>query len=99
MSELSFSLAAAGLVLCAPMLPLAAKEPPAVGSVALVIASPLGMDAAQIAAHADVPKVGPVRAGLGVFVEITNATSIDRLRASGALFVVPGDALLALCAS
>lgn len=99
MSEFAFSLCAAALVLCAPLLPLVAQKPPAVGSVALVIAAPMGIDAARIAARADVPQVGPVRAGLGVFVEITSAASIDRLHAAGALFVVPGGAILALCAS
>ncbi|WP_417208142.1 hypothetical protein [Antarctobacter sp.] len=98
MSEISFSLAAVGLVLCAPVLPLAAQGQPAVGSVALVIASPLGMGPARIAARANAPQIGPVRAGLAVFVEIPDANGVDRLRAAGALFVVPGETVLALCA-
>lgn len=98
MSKILFAMAAAALVLCAPVLSLAAQKPPHVGSVALVIASPLGDDAAAVAARAGVPEVGPVRSGFGVFVEVTSADSVDRLRTSGALFVVQGEALLALCA-
>lgn len=97
MSEIPFALGACALVLSAPVLSLAAQKPPAVGSVALVIASPFGEGAARIAQRAGAAPIGPTRAYSGVFVDITSSNIRDRLQASGAWFVVPGGALLALC--
>ena len=90
-------LAAAAAVLCSPALVLVAQGRPPAGEVALVIASPWGKSAAEIAAFSGMQEVAPERAPMGALVMLKSPRSVDRLYSQGAWLVVNGRRVLELC--
>ncbi|KIC09572.1 hypothetical protein RA19_14690 [Leisingera sp. ANG-M1] len=99
MQNVLLILAAAAAVLCSPVLMLIAQPPPQAGEVALVIASPWGKSAAEVAAQAGVQEIAPERAPMGALVLLETPHSLDRLYRQGAWIVVDGRKVLELCAN
>ncbi|EBA15404.1 hypothetical protein RSK20926_00590 [Roseobacter sp. SK209-2-6] len=99
MQNLFLILGAAAVVLCSPVLLLAAQSRPSEGEVALVIAPPWGESAAVIAAKNGLLEVTPERAPMGALVLLQSPHSIDQLYNQGAWLVVDGKRVLELCAN
>lgn len=99
MSKVVLGLASTLLLAALPALALVVQPGPQAGEVALVLTGPLGADAAGVAAEAGLWEISPERALGGVFVLLETSDDLDRLYAHGALVVLSGEAILALCSS
>lgn len=80
-----------------PFLALVVQAPPKVGEVVLVVASPFSTPIEQVLQSSAMLDVLPDRAPVGAFVYLDSQQSYERLFENGALFVVSGERILALC--
>ncbi|SCZ58010.1 hypothetical protein SAMN04488118_103194 [Epibacterium ulvae] len=86
------------IVAASPIAALVMQPAPKPGGVALVIAPPWSRDISEIIERAQIAEISPVRAPMGVLVEIENSQDIRNLRAHGAWLVLNGARVLELCA-
>ncbi len=85
------------IVTASPVLALFSDGQPKVGELALVVASPLGPSIAQILMTSGAQEAYPGRAPIGAFVVLEDASSITSLKNAGAVLVLSGKRISALC--
>lgn len=65
----------------------------------LVLANPFGPPVETIISQANLTEIYPERAPFGGFAAISGPEDAEKLRASGAFFLLSGERILALCGS
>ena len=85
------------IVTASPVLALVTLDRPQAGDLALVVGSPFGASLAQILANSETTDAYPGRAPFGVFVVLENAQTASSLKEAGAVLVLSGKEILALC--
>ncbi|MEM6483155.1 MAG: hypothetical protein AAF922_19540 [Pseudomonadota bacterium] len=97
MATLLMTVLAGVFVLLSPILVLVGQGHAQKGKPALVLASPFGPDAQDIAESSGLTPLAPLQGRMAVFVQIDSVNSIALLRENGAWLVRDGRNILALC--
>lgn len=87
----AFAMTALSLGLNVTTAPLAAND------LALVVSAPWGPDAHDIIHASGLQETYPLRAPLGSFTQLADASDVSLLKEQGAWFVLDGERIAALC--